>query len=834
MGMNVSEITTTPQVRTIIQLDLDYFYAQAEEVMDPRKIPVGIQQKHIIVTCNYKARELGVKKLQLLTTALEKCPTLRVISGEDISKYRRFGRNIGELLRALLNGPMAVVEDPTGSNPTPCPSSKKPKWSVPVERLGLDEVFLDVTEAIEAHLIRVESGKGAEAEAGDHGIVWPDGEVVFRLPGCFVDAGRPLESSSATKTSSKKGTAGGPAAKKMAAIMSQLGGWAAGFSYKADMFEDDTLIVGDEDYSDLKAGIDWSLNYGSENVQGPTEAPSERDRWRNHEDLQKRQLQHLRIASYLAKHIRAMLHATTGFTTSAGIASSKLHAKLAAGTKKPDGQTVLIPFSRAATSLVNRMDVRRVQGIGYRAYTTIRDFIDQGGEEFGVWRAAMGASYGKTDAGEEGEDSDAMMAGNLREGGGIGQELHPQGWGDEDQFLSVQRVRESVPIDGWEVMFGKNGAKLCQLIHGIDDSTVVSTGWPTQISVEDSFSRCTTLEDARTRLLDLTHSLIDRFQDEESYDVTGPTRRIASQLRLTLRRRHPSSTSYNSHRESQSMPMPPDFHDSRRPSCDRANDVVDKALIPMLKRILSGSKNPVSFPTVATGTPGFDITLLNVAAVKLREKEGERSVASMLKDGSWGRKKEIEEDPIEMEKLGIDMETFGELPVNLRREILSAGVKQQAVELSLDPIAESSQISEITVEDIGSFPDLPSREPISDWVEEMGGVEAVEDFHVPIQSPTLKRAAPTPPLPPKRQRTLEMVKSRSSSDFDDVAVDTSTSLPPFHRTPSSTSSTAQKPSAQDVHTDPPDDIVDDFEFSKIDPDVFKELPAHIRMEDFGR
>lgn len=48
----------------------------------------GIQQKYIIVTCNYVAREMGVTKLMSVTNAKEKCPQLVLVKGEDLTNYR--------------------------------------------------------------------------------------------------------------------------------------------------------------------------------------------------------------------------------------------------------------------------------------------------------------------------------------------------------------------------------------------------------------------------------------------------------------------------------------------------------------------------------------------------------------------------------------------------------------------------------------------------------------------------------------------------------------------------------------------------------------------------
>jgi DNA polymerase iota len=47
-------------------------------VRDPnlRDKPLGIQQKNMVVTCNYVARGFGVGKLELVSEAKKKCPGL--------------------------------------------------------------------------------------------------------------------------------------------------------------------------------------------------------------------------------------------------------------------------------------------------------------------------------------------------------------------------------------------------------------------------------------------------------------------------------------------------------------------------------------------------------------------------------------------------------------------------------------------------------------------------------------------------------------------------------------------------------------------------------------
>nr|KAJ3419344.1 hypothetical protein HK105_007068 [Polyrhizophydium stewartii] len=157
-------------MRAILHLDMDCFYAQVEEAANPdlRSRPLGIQQK-IIVTCNYEARRRGVGKLQLLSEALRVCPDLVLVDGSDIGRYRRMSNKIHRLVNLLINGAAVADSDPLE------PSSPPPVATV--ERMGLDELFVDVTELVRRHL------------DSDEATIWPDGTCVFRLPG-MLDAAR--------------------------------------------------------------------------------------------------------------------------------------------------------------------------------------------------------------------------------------------------------------------------------------------------------------------------------------------------------------------------------------------------------------------------------------------------------------------------------------------------------------------------------------------------------------------------------------------------------------------------------------------------------------------
>lgn len=113
--------------RTIIHLDVDCFYAQVEMLRHPEYEgkPLGVQQKSIVVTSNYLAREYGIKKCMPVQEALRLCPELVLVNGEDLTHYRHYSTKVFEILHRF----------------TPL-----------VERLGFDDYFLEIRSAMEKQL----------------------------------------------------------------------------------------------------------------------------------------------------------------------------------------------------------------------------------------------------------------------------------------------------------------------------------------------------------------------------------------------------------------------------------------------------------------------------------------------------------------------------------------------------------------------------------------------------------------------------------------------------------------------------------------------------------
>ncbi len=113
-----------PEVRKIIHLDMDAFYASVEQRDDPslkgRPVAVGgsPQGRGVVAACSYEARKFGIRSAMPMARAVRACPEL-VIVRPNFAKYREISQQVMAILRSV----------------TPL-----------VEPLSLDEAYLDVTE----------------------------------------------------------------------------------------------------------------------------------------------------------------------------------------------------------------------------------------------------------------------------------------------------------------------------------------------------------------------------------------------------------------------------------------------------------------------------------------------------------------------------------------------------------------------------------------------------------------------------------------------------------------------------------------------------------------
>jgi DNA polymerase iota len=264
--------------RYIIHLDVDCFYCQAEEIRNPALAskPLAIGQKHIIVTSNYVARKMGVKKLQGRRDALRACPSLIIVEGSDLEPYREASRLIYSAFRA------AVKElDPRNST----------------RKGGMDECFADITAS-------VNNEWGSDVPSSLN----------------YGHTRAPL--------------------------------WIYG--------DDASAVRITEDQSGASSISIWQ-NTGD---IGKT--------WGTKEE-RKNYIEKMLTASKVARHVQDQVKAQTSFSTTIGISSSPMLAKLASDLKKPKSCNVLYPWR--SENMIANMPLRRIPDLGSKSLHLLTEVL---------------------------------------------------------------------------------------------------------------------------------------------------------------------------------------------------------------------------------------------------------------------------------------------------------------------------------------------------------------------------------------------------------------------------------------------------------------------------
>ncbi|KAJ9093765.1 hypothetical protein QFC19_008204 [Naganishia cerealis] len=556
---------------------VDNFYVGVARALHPalRGLPVGITQKSLLATVSYEARALGLGKLQNIREATDvvnalggqvvaldqlaslqqpsspRTPVLVLVSGEDLTPFRRASRAVSWIVNTLLGvGPaphpprLAPVsatlpppaetrkkrkreghdgrternrerhDDHTERNrerhdernrervtPDPSPSPEthiaRPPSTGGCEKLGLDEVFIDITALVDAHL-------------ACPAITNERGETFFRLP---------------------------TSAMNVLSLPNTL---------RQSSFD-----------SPVECGFWYPQTLTGHPI--PHAPPTTRPQ------------RTLIVASHLCAFLRRVIWEKTSLTSSGGVAGSKMLAKLITSAKKPDGQSFWVDDDGDGSAL----ETAEKQSSAVRpVLKSLQDYLDP---------LPLSALPGF------GTHIISSLMAALPPPPSHLADSH------KSKEITVHRIRTSIPLSIFTRLFpGPQATTLYNLLHGYDPSPVRPTPeYPLQLSVEDSYAATLTrpLRVILAQMLQLVKKLLDRLEEEligsaserysngitfsdppppSSSSSITPTRpawqRYPTQFRVTLR------TFTDTH--SQSAPMPAFIFDTGVPTRDRAERVM--------------------------------------------------------------------------------------------------------------------------------------------------------------------------------------------------------------------------------------------------------------------
>jgi DNA polymerase iota len=335
------------------------------------------------------------------------------------------------------------------------------------------------------------------------------------------------------------------------------------------------------------------FEYDASQPFGPTYPPGKEDM--SHDPLL---YQRLVLGSHLARYLRHELENEKGYTATVGISTNKVLSKLVGNLNKPNSQTTMVPpyesnlasESNVAT-FMDAHDVGKVPGIGFKLSQKIRARI----------------------LGRQPTFDDGLVYGGTKEGVTVKDVRTFPGMGSEmlEEILSGPGSQKGI------------GGKIWGLLNGVDDTEVSQAKRvPSQISIEDSYTRLVAFEEVKKELTMLSTNLIRRMHldlmEEDGDDAEASAQGLGRRkwlahprtLRLSTRPRpglNPDGTRVRSfNRISRSMPMPNFAFSLTENANALAERLVQDALIPAFKKLHPERS-------------GWNLSLVNVAVTNMAE-----------------------------------------------------------------------------------------------------------------------------------------------------------------------------------------------------------------------
>lgn len=323
--------------------------------------------------------------------------------------------------------------------------------------------------------------------------------------------------------------------------------------------------------------------------------------------------QRLILGSQLLLHIRTQIEQVKGFTCTGGVSTNKLLSKLVGNVHKPRDQTTLMPpyqhrdgdVKSNVTSFIDTHEIGKIPGIGFKMALKLRSYFHQ--RHVPVKDLIMTVS-----------DKDLVDVGAFRNLPGLDEAVL-------ERILGGSGAPKGI------------GSVVWNLLHGRDEREVAAARQvPKQISIEDSYLRLDTLDNAIKQMIKLSTSLIGRMRmdltglpdqgehdsEDVDEDAAPATERVwiaqPKTLRLSTRPRAPVGAdgvrprTFN--RISRSRVMPGFMMSMTITVPELAEKLTAECLLPMFRQIHPQRE-------------GWNLSLINVAVTEIAEMASDTKMA---------------------------------------------------------------------------------------------------------------------------------------------------------------------------------------------------------------
>ncbi|KAG5479387.1 hypothetical protein LSCM1_04647 [Leishmania martiniquensis] len=344
-GVRTPSRYSADPMRCIVHIDMDCFYAQVEAVrlgVDCRVTPLVLAQWGSLIAVNYPARARGVKRFSNVSEAQALCPGLIVA----ISPSYRMGESEYSYHPHPRQDTHKVSLEPYRQASRQIFAILRAEPGVIVGKAGIDEAYLDVTEAARRELAEVRAAAA--------------GASLDPLVDVMEPSTRLIED-------------------RRAEMEAWLG--ARGTSLAAVFDEPMRALVRGECGAELEGSRGFCIGVD--------------------ENAYAERCLLLCAASRIVHRLRQRIYAELHYDCSAGIAHNRVLAKCISATYKPNQQTLLLP-DRSASALF-RLPLSGLRGFGGKLGAAVSALCGGATECREAWLAPLAQLYkldGTCDAGE--------------------------------------------------------------------------------------------------------------------------------------------------------------------------------------------------------------------------------------------------------------------------------------------------------------------------------------------------------------------------------------------------------------------------------------------------